>query len=171
MSATIPGPTTAVLKTHLGGDAPGLDHGILLPGYGFLPLYDIVLAGLAIDLLELGSLGIDALAAHLARHYRTLESHDAEVVAVGGLDYHHVPYLDVLSGGIGIDALARILETDLEKTVIHFLGDALQPVIVLELAASLTVGAHRLSASRIAGYGAATVAIELYRLVIYVVHH
>ena len=117
----------------------------MLTGNRLLPSFNIKKFGLPIYLLELVSLGIYSLAFHLTRHYRTLEGHDAQIVSVGSLDNDEVSGLYALTGCIPVDALARILETHLEKLLVLLLAHAGKPVVDLELATTLTVVAVDLS--------------------------
>ena len=105
----------------------------------FLPLFYIEKLRLTVYLLELISFGVDSLALHLTAHYRSFQSHDTKVVAVGSLDYHHVSHLDALSGRIPVDTFSGILEAHLEIILVLFLIYPRKPVIDLKLAAPLTV--------------------------------
>ena len=105
----------------------------------FLPLLYIEKLCLAVDLLEFICFRIHSLAFHLAAHNRSFESHDTQVVAVGGLDNHHVSHLDALSGRIPVDTFSGILEAHLEIILVLFLVYPREPVIDLKLAAALTI--------------------------------
>ena len=56
-----------------------------------------------------------------------------------GLYHNKVSGLDALAGSVHVDALAGVLETDLEVAVPLLLGYALEGIIYLKLAAALTV--------------------------------
>ena len=64
---------------------------------GLLPLLDIEEFCLAVDLLELESLGIHPLALHLTAYDRAFKGHDAKVMSVGRLDDDEVTGLDALA--------------------------------------------------------------------------
>ena len=117
----------------------------MLTGDRLLPSLDIKKLGFSIYLLEFVGLWIYPLALHLTRHNRALESHDAQIVSVGRLDNDEVSGLYALTGCIPVDALARILETHLEKLLVLLLAHAGKPVVDLEFATSLTVVAVDLS--------------------------
>ena len=129
------------LKPQFCGYLPGAYHSLLLAGYGYLPVLYVEGSGLAVYLPEFGRRGIHALAGHLAHHDRPLEGYDSEVVAVLGLDYHHIPGAYALLGVIAVEALPGVLEADFiyvrELVLVH----TFQPVCVHELAAARPVGA------------------------------
>ena len=102
------------LQPKLGRNLAGLDHGVVLAGYRFLPLLDIKGLGFAVYFLEFGSLRIYALAGHLAGHNGAVESNYPKVVAVGSLYNHQVTHAELLLRIVDIEALAGIFETHLE---------------------------------------------------------
>ena len=85
------------LKSELGSDLTRTDHGLMLAGYRLLPSFYVEKLGLAIYPLELECLGIYPLALHLTADDRALESHDAEVMAVGSLHDHKIAGLHALA--------------------------------------------------------------------------
>ena len=79
--------------------------------YRLLPSFYIKLLCLSVYLLEFICLRIDPLALHLTCHHRALQSHYAEVMAIGRLHNDKVAGLDALTGGIDIYPLTGVLET------------------------------------------------------------
>ena len=159
------------LETHLGGDAAGLDHGVLLAGYSLLPALDIALAGLAVNLLEFIGLGIDAFAFELPSYDRPLEGDYAEVVTCNGFHDDHVAYLHVLPRGVAVETLAGILEAHLEDIPETLVRNAVKVIVVLELAAALTVCECGFAALHVVHRHAAAVAVHIYILVLHTVKY
>ena len=112
---------------------------------GLLPLLDIEELGLAIYPFELKGLGIYPLGLHLTSDDWALKGHDAKVVAGCSLDDHHVSCLETLSGSVTVYRLARILETDFEIVLVLLLIHPLEPVIDLQLTASLSICTFQLT--------------------------
>ena len=153
------------LKPELNGDLPGPYHGLLLAGDGLLPFLDVELLGPPVDLLQLHSLGIKALAPHLAAYEGTLQSHYSEVVAALSLDNDHITHLDALVRSVHIEALAGILEPHFEYVGELVLRDALKPVVILQLAATAPICAIQL-VLLVPRDSTATAAVELNILIV-----
>ena len=69
------------IKTHIRSNLSRCNHRLVLQSYGLLPLLDVVGACLAIDLLELAVVGVEACASHLLGHHIARKRDDADVVA------------------------------------------------------------------------------------------
>ena len=128
-------------QAQFGGYLAGAYHNLVLPGYGFLPFLYVEELGLAVDAAYVRTVGLHPLAFHLVAHSRSFEGDYAQVVAGGRLHYHHIPGLYGLAGVVPVYPFAGVLEAHLEEVLVLLLGHTLEPVIDLELAAALTVGA------------------------------
>ena len=60
-------------------------------------------------------------------------------MTVCGLDYDQIPGLDPLAGRIDINPFPGVFETNLKQILVLFLTYSMKPVVVFQLAASLTV--------------------------------
>ena len=146
------------------GNSSRLDHSVILPGDGLLPLLDVGRLCPAVNPLDLPVVKADALDLHLPADNRSLEGHDTQILTAGRFHNHQVAGTDTLVGGIQIDPLAGVLETHFEQVLVLFLPDSIEPVHVGELAAADTVAAFRCPGFAVPGYRAAPVAIEAYGL-------
>jgi hypothetical protein len=82
-----------------------------------------------------------------------------------GLDYDRVAGLDALAGIVAVETFSGIFESDLENVGILLLAYALEVIVVLKLAASLTICTHKVVVL-LAGDGTTSAAVKFYILVL-----
>ena len=83
------------IQTHIGGNLSRGNHCLVLQGYGLLPALDVVGTCLAVYLLKIAVVGVEAHAAHLLGYHIARERDDAYVVAWLSLDSDDVSALEV----------------------------------------------------------------------------
>ena len=120
-------------------------HRLLLPSDGLLPLLEIIGLCPAVDFFEFTVLRSQPAAFHLACHYGALKRHYSEIMPRVGLHHNKVAGLYALPGGIVVDALAGVLETDFEIVLILFLSHSRKPVIDFHFAAARSIVAVELA--------------------------
>ena len=125
------------VQSHVGGDLPRLDHGLVFEGDRLLPALDVVGLGLAVNLAELAVERHEARAPHLAQGQLARERHDADVMPRRGLHGHHVAALERQVVHVAVEAAARILEPDLEDVRRHPLGIAFEPGCFVQFEAAV----------------------------------
>ena len=109
----------------------------MLEGYRLLPLLKVVGACLAVYLLKLAVVGVEARASHLLSHHVARERDDAYVVAWRRLNSHNVATLELKVVDILVVRAACIFEAHLENVGRDIVGILLQPVGLVELVATL----------------------------------
>ena len=85
-------------------------------------------------------------------------------------DTKKIADLDVLAGGIGGESFACVLEPHFEEVAELQLQYTSQHVVVLQLAAALTVVYRNLAALFVGGRRTTPVAVEVFRFKVLVVH-
>ena len=158
------------LQAQVSSQHAGPDHGFLLAGDSLLPALDVEGTRLAVNLLELRLGGVYALTLHLSAHDGPFQRHNAQVVPRGSLYHHQVSGFDALARCIHVNPLAGILEPDLVKVVKLLLGNTLQRIVYLQLAASLPVFDVCLARGLVRHHHTATKAVKLNGFIRKIVH-
>ena len=125
------------IQTHIGGNLSRCDHRLVLEGYGLLPALDVVGAGLAVNLLKLAIVGVEAHATHLLSHHIARKRDDADVVTRLCLYGYDIASFEVEVVDILVVGATRILESHLEYIGRYVVGILLEPVGFVELVAIL----------------------------------
>ena len=142
------------VEIHLGGYLPRLYHRTMLESDGLLPLLDVIRLGLAVNLLELAVLRIEAHAAHLPGHHIARQGDDADIMPRSGLYGHDVALLQRETVDILVVSSAGILESHLVYVAGQRVGVIFQPVGHMQFEAALAYASGELLASTAAKFAA-----------------
>jgi hypothetical protein len=83
---------------------------VVLFGNGFLPSFEVELAGFAIYFSEFFLFVVNVVAQELATYNRTLQSDNTDIVACGSLHYDHIAGFQQLTRCVFVDSFAGILK-------------------------------------------------------------
>ena len=125
------------VKPHIGGNLARENHRLMLQGDGLLPTLDIVGLGLAVDFAEFAVLGVEPRATHLLEDHIARQRDDADIVTRSGLDGYNITALKLQVVDILVESATGILESYLENIALSVLGVLLQPILLVELEATL----------------------------------
>ena len=120
------------IQPHLGSNLSRANHRVVFKGYRLLPLLNIVRTRLAVYLLELAILRIEAESAHLTRHHIARKRDDTHIVSRLSLNRNNIAHFKLQVVHILIEGAACILETNLKYIGREVVGVLFKPSLLVQ---------------------------------------
>ena len=133
------------IQAHIGSDLARANHCFVFEGDGLLPLLDIVRASLAVNLLKLAILRIEAKTLHLACHHIARKRDDTYIVTGRSLYCHNIAHLQLQVVDILIEGTASILKSYLKNIGRKVVGVFTEPRLLVQTKAATSLSCIGLS--------------------------